>query len=104
MSVLSCVGKDMGVVGGEEAEPSEEVLGAGKVLRLWRRACGAMYKQRITPAPQTYLAAPKTVQEDSKTLGRRCSSQYDNNQGTLLVWSCLLDNYSVLTVLIDITG
>lgn len=34
MSVLSCIRKDMGVVGGEEAEPGEEVLGTGKVLGL----------------------------------------------------------------------
>ena len=104
MSVLSCIRKDMGVVGGEEAEPGEEVLGTGKVLRLWRRACGAMYKQGITPAPQTYLAVPRTVQKDSKTPGRCCSSRYDNNRDALFVWSCLLANYSVLTVLIDTTG
>lgn len=61
MSELSCIGKDMGVIGRKEAEPGEEVLGAGEVLRLWRRTCGAMHKQWITPAPQTYLAAPKTV-------------------------------------------
>lgn len=45
VSVLSCIGKDMGVVGGEEAEPGKEVLGTSEVLRLWRRTCRAKYQQ-----------------------------------------------------------